>query len=202
VIVYVESNFFLEVALGQEQASPAEAVLTLAEKGKIELAFPGFALSEPFATLMQRDRDRRRLRGSFTEMLQQLQRSEPHKQIVSDLQPVPIILTNIVEKEIQLLQSTVSRLLNVSKCIETNAPDFTQALAYQGTLALSPQDSIIYSVVIADMQRRSIQEIKCFLSRDKEAFATNRRIKSELASYNCRYIGSFREGLNFIQRFA
>lgn len=103
MIVYVESNFFLEVALGQEQASPAEAILTLAEKGQIELTFPGFALSEPFATLMQRDRDRRRLRSSFTEMLHQLQRSEPHKQLVSDLQPVPIILTNIVEKEIQLL---------------------------------------------------------------------------------------------------
>lgn len=118
MIVYVESNFVLEVALGQEESPSAESILVLAEGSKIELVFPGFALSEPFATVTQRDRDRRRLRSSFTEMLRQLQRSEPHKQIVSDLQPVPIILTTIVKKEIDLLQSTVDRLLNVGKSIE------------------------------------------------------------------------------------
>jgi len=33
----------------------------------------------------------------------------------------------------------------------------------------------------------------------KEAFSTNPAIKLELASYNCRYIGSFTHGLDFIQ---
>lgn len=202
MIVYVESNFFLEVALGQEQAIPAEAIITLAENDKIKLAFPGFALSEPFATVKQRGRERRLLRNSFREMLRQLERSEPHKQVVSDLQPIPIILTDIVKKEFELLQLTVNRVLKVGKGIEIEITKFSQALAYQDSLALSPQDSIIYSAVIADLQQRSSEEDKCFLSRDKDAFSTNRRIKSELGSYNCRYIGSFSEGLRYIQRFA
>jgi len=37
--VYVESNFVLEAALGQEQLEAAEALLALAERGAIKLAY-------------------------------------------------------------------------------------------------------------------------------------------------------------------
>lgn len=57
MIVYVESNFVLELALGQEQAAFADAILNAAEAKKIELAFPSFALSDPFATVMHRRGD-------------------------------------------------------------------------------------------------------------------------------------------------
>ena len=197
MIVYVESNFILEVALGQEESPSAESILLLAENRNIELVFPGFALSEPFATVTQRDRDRRRLRSSFTEMLRQLQRSEPHKQVVSDLEPVPIILTAIVRTEFDLLQSMVNRLLIVGKSIEIDEASFKQALMYQRSLALSPQDSIIYAAVITDLQRRPHQEDKCFISRNWKDFR-NPAIKSELELYNCRYAESFGEGLSFI----
>jgi predicted nucleic acid-binding protein len=197
MIIYVESNFILEVALGQEESPSAESILLLAENKSIELVFPGFAISEPFATVTQRDRDRRRLRSSFTEMLRQLQRSEPHKQIVTDLQPVPIILTTIVKTEFDLLQSTVNRLLNVGKSIEIDGPGFRQALIFQRNLGLSPQDSIIYAAVIADLQNRPFQEDKCFISRKWKDFR-NPAIKSELESYNCRYAESFGEGLDLL----
>ncbi|HEV7235008.1 MAG TPA: hypothetical protein VGN15_02435 [Ktedonobacteraceae bacterium] len=45
MIVYIESNFILEMVLGQTQAPSAVHVLQLAESHKIELAFPSFALS-------------------------------------------------------------------------------------------------------------------------------------------------------------
>lgn len=38
MIVYVESNFILEIVLKQQHAASAEAVLQLAEMGKIDLA--------------------------------------------------------------------------------------------------------------------------------------------------------------------
>lgn len=47
--MYVESNFVLEIALGQEELTAAERLLVAAEQGAIELALPVFALSEPFA---------------------------------------------------------------------------------------------------------------------------------------------------------
>jgi len=199
VIVYIESNFILEMALEQEQSPSAETVLKLAESDKIELAFPSFALSEPFAAVMHRDRERSVLHQSLTMTLRQLQRSEPHKQTVLDLQPLLVILKDAVTGEFDQLHSTVARLLKVGIPIELNESTLEQAKNYQKQFSLKPQDSIIYSTVIADMQRRPLEEIKCFLSRDKEAFSTNPGIRSELASYNGRYIGNFAQGLSFIQ---
>lgn len=75
-------------------------------------------------------------------------------------------------------------------------------LEYQRSLNLSLQDSIIYSAVVADLKSQPIEETKCFLSRDRKAFGrdVDHRIKAELRKYNCRYIGSFSQGLDFIQR--
>ncbi len=199
MIVYVESNFLLEVALEQEQLSSAEAILKLTEESKIELAFPSFALSEPFATVMHRDNERTKLHQDLTMTLGQLQRSEPHKQTIHDLQPLLTILQYAVDREFALLHSTLARLLDVGQSIELDKSSLKQALVYQGQFDLGPQDSIIYSTIIADLQKRPRQEVKCFLSRDKRAFFAKPGIRSELTSYNCRYIESFKQGLDFIQ---
>jgi hypothetical protein len=61
MIVYVESNFVLEIALGQEQATSAEALLAFSESRSIELVLPSLTLTEPFSTVTHRDCDRRKL---------------------------------------------------------------------------------------------------------------------------------------------
>lgn len=198
MIVYVESNFVLEVALGQEEASSAEAILTLAENSSIELVFPGFALSEPFSTITHRKREQQRMSSSLAEMVRQLQRSEPHKQVVTDLLPIPNMLTNLAKTETNLLQSTVKRLFQVSRAIETNAAIFEQALVYQFLFELSPQDSIIYATVITDLRRKPRNEIKYFISRNWKDFR-DFSIKYELESYNCQYVENFEDGLSLIQ---
>ncbi len=202
MIVYVESNFILEVALEQEQFASAEAILKLVEENKIKLAFPSFALSEPFATVMRRDKERSVLIESLTVTLRQLQRSEPDKQIALVLQPLLVLLQDAkdaVSGEFSRLHSTVARLLKIGTSIELDESTLEQAKNYQRLFNLKPQDSIIYSTIIADMQRRPHGEMKCFLSRDRKAFSTNPGIRSELASYNGRYIGNFAQGLSFIQ---
>ena len=40
MIVYIESNFVLELALQQEQAQSAEAILALAESNALRLILP------------------------------------------------------------------------------------------------------------------------------------------------------------------
>jgi len=199
MIVYVESNFILEIALEQEQSSSAEAIFKLAESKKVELAFPHFALSEPFATVMHRGRDRSDLHQSLTRTLRQLQRSERHKQTILALQPLLLILKDAVNEEFGQLHSTVARLLKIGTSIELDESMLEQARSYREQFGLKPQDSIIYAAVIADLQQRPPTEIKCFVSRNWRDF-DDPGIKSELASYNCRYIGSFTQSLNFIQR--
>jgi len=199
MIVYVESNFVLELALGQEESVTAESILILAEQGDIEIVFSSFAISEPFATVTHRERERLRLSNSLKEMLRQLNRSEPHQRVVSDLQFVPAVLADIGKKEADLLQSTVKRLLNIGRSLEINGAGFEQAIVYQLLFNLSAQDSIIYAAVIADLRRKARNELKCFISRDKKAFI-DPSIGYELTSFNCNYAESFEEGLNYIQK--
>src|SRR6266566_814823 len=134
MIVYVESNFILEVALEQEQFASAEAILKLVEENKIKLAFPSFALSEPFATVMRRDKERSVLIESLTVTLRQLQRSEPDKQIALVLQPLLVLLQDAkdaVSGEFSRLHSTVARLLKIGTSIELDESTLEQAKNYQ-----------------------------------------------------------------------
>lgn len=199
MIVYVESNFALELAFEQEQVSSARDILDLAESRKITLAFPSFILAESIGNILRRRSERNSLHENLVKTLSELQRSEPHKQIMVNVGSIIDVLKNAYRRELDLLNVTFDRLFAAAECIEVDIETFRSARAYQDSLALSPQDSIIYATVIADLRRSPPEEEKGFLSRDKEAFSTNPRIKSELASYHCRHIGSFVEGWNFIQ---
>ena len=103
--VYVESNFLLAIALAQEDTEPATAILALAEQGRLDIAFPALAVSEPFSTVSQRGRERRRLRSSLNEQVRQLGRSNPHQRIVATLRPIPVMRADIEQAEIALLSN-------------------------------------------------------------------------------------------------
>lgn len=47
MIVYVETNFVVEIALEQEERGEASEIIALAEKGDVELAFPILSLRNP-----------------------------------------------------------------------------------------------------------------------------------------------------------
>lgn len=51
MIVYVETNFILELAFQQEQHQAVNSILELAERGKIELVYPGFSIRNPVLKL-------------------------------------------------------------------------------------------------------------------------------------------------------
>ncbi len=182
MIVYVESNFILEIVRRQSQVESAEKILQLAENGKIELAFPSFALCEPFWTITWREREQERLSKLLEGMIDQL----------------PTLLANAAKKERDSLWTTVNRLIDAGISIETNSACLRQALDYQKRFDFSQQDSIIYAAVIADMQHRPFAETKCFISTNYKDFK-DPAIIDELNSYNCRYEQSFGKGLNFIK---
>jgi predicted nucleic acid-binding protein len=201
MIVYVETNFVIELALEQEEVLAAEAILKLAESGKITLAFPSFILAESMENILRKRAERNSLHSSLVRVLKELQRSEPHKRIMVDLEAVTTVLRDSHIRELDLLYATFNRLFNIAECLDLNTFAFRSALAYQKTFALLPKDSMIYSAIIANLQTRPIGEKKCFISRDKKAFDTDEDhgLKAELEAYTCKYIGSFPNGLDFIQ---
>lgn len=184
MIVYIESNFILEIVLKQTHAATAEAILKLAENGKIELAFPSFSLSEPFATVTRRQRDQDRLGKSVGGMLEGLQ----------------TMLSDAAKKERDGLWITINRLVKAGTSIEINTAGLEYALECQQRYRLSPQDSIVYAATIIDMQRRPLTETKCFLNSNYKDFAIP-PIITELNTFNCWYERHFGKGLSYIRGF-
>ena len=198
MIVYIESNFVLELTFEQEQAASATAILALAESKEIKLVFPSFVLSEPFEAVARERRERNKLYTELVTTLRKLQRSDAFKEATISLIAAASILGDVYDRQIGLLHATFDKLLDVGECIEINIINFREAVKYQTTTELFPQDSIIYAAIIDDLKTRSNEEKKCFLSRDEKGFE-RLDIKQELRTYNCRYIGNFNDGLQFIK---
>lgn len=196
MILYVESNFVLEVALGQEQSQATEEILLLAEQGRIELAIPSFAFSEPFATITHRTRHGERLSRTLADHFRQLFRSQPHRGALEGFESVPQALIKVHKREMDLLESTVRRLLASASVLPLSLASFQEGLDLERRLGLSPQDSIIYACVLADLARRNSNEPKCFVSRNYKDFG-DPDIESQLGSLGCRYIDSYTKALDF-----
>lgn len=194
---FVESNFVLAVALGQEDAGPATTILELAERGRLDLAFPALAVVEPFSTVTQRGRGRRRVRTALDDQIRELDRSAPHRDLVSVLRPIPEALAGVERLETELLQATVRRLLAIGRSIALDATVFDQALRHQDLNALSPQDAIVYASVVSDLARRSPARETCFVSKNWRDFG-NPEIVAELRSRRCAYAGGFRAALDTV----
>lgn len=197
MIVYVESNFILELALGQEQSAAAEAILARAEQGVLSLAFPEFAVSEPFATLAQRGKRQLELSKRIGEELRQLQRSKPHQQAIAGILTAPAILSGIAQIEANRLRDTLQRLLTSGDALHLDSAAFANAVTYQSLYRLSAQDSIIYAVILTDLRARPAGDPKVFISRNFKDFG-DPAIRAELQSYNCTYTESFEAGLALI----
>ena len=195
MILYVESNFVLEIALGQEQGEPAEAILRAAEVGAVDLVVSLFALSEPFGTVTQRGRTHRHVSGQLNEQIRDLARSRLHRQEVALLEPIPQVLTGIAQREADSLTEVVGRLLNAGRGIGIDAINFVRARGYQARYSFTAQDAIIYAGVISDLTVQPSDEATCFISKNGKDFPAP-ALREKLVSFNCAFVDNVAEGLH------
>src|SRR5262245_6794909 len=81
MIVAVETNFVLQLALEQEEGAEARSMLNLAARGQIRLVIPACALFEPYETLERRHRKRDRLLGEFRREISELARCNAFSEV-------------------------------------------------------------------------------------------------------------------------
>ena len=198
MIVYVESNFILEMAFAQEESQACESIITLAESGTIQLNIPAISVTEPYEVITRRTKSRLELSRQLGAELRQLSRSQTYSQIVERSRDVVSLLATSAEEEKQRLDETLTRILECSEVMPLDGATLRSAIAFQATLNLAPQDSIVYAAVVNHLNTAP-REPKCFLNRDSRDFLIE-DIDSQLTSLGCQLIPQFTQGLAYIQR--
>ncbi len=197
MIVYVESNFVLELAFLQEEFEACNSILELSEAGKIDLIVPAYSLLEPYEALVRRSRRRNELSIRLADETREMSRSRPYSEITERASEITSTLISSGEQEKRRLDSTVIRMLDCSEIIPIQPNTLRRALDAQTEFSLSPQDAIVYTSVIQNLESASIDP-KCFLNKNSKDFL-NPDIEEELRRHDCRLITHFSQGLQYLQ---
>lgn len=198
VIVYGETNFLLELALLQEEHEACEEILRLAEQRTIRLVFPAFSLIESYMALEDRQRQRLIFRQRLTSELAELSRSKPHAEVVEESRDLARVLLSAVEGDAERLDTVIGRVSNACESVALDPGVVDDGRNQAKVHDLSAQDSVVYASVRSHMGTEDPAGPKVFLNRNTKDFLRD-TIQSELDSYNCRLIPSFRDGLGFIE---
>jgi predicted nucleic acid-binding protein len=198
MIIYVESNFVLELALLQEQHLSCENILSICEVGNAKLLVPAFSLAEPYEALIRKHNQRSYLNNQLTTEFDQISRSEPYKNQIEGLKDdITTLLVKSIEEEKERLSQTRERILNLAEIIPLTSDVFRAAATCEKTLSFSPQDALVYASVIQHL-KTSNSGNKCFLNKNSKDF-DQAEIVDELKKYCCKMLFSFNSGYNYIQ---
>ena len=196
MIVYVETNFLLELAYLQQEHLQCETLLDLATQGHIALLTPAFCGIEARMSLVQRRRSRASFREGLAQHLRELGRSQPYATLETSTEALTRALLESGAHERQRLELALARLLTVGETIPTTATILISADVYEQTLGLSPQDALVYASVMHDLPTR-LDDNKCFITRNRKDF-NEPTIHAELAQHACRLSFTFGGGLGYI----
>jgi predicted nucleic acid-binding protein len=195
MIVYVETNFILELVFLQEEHTSCEGILSLAEVGKLTLVIPAFSVTEARTARIRLAKKRVEFHERLTRELRELSRSKPYKEISAETEPLTKALIESIEDQKKLLEDITSRILSIGEVLSLHASTSEVAIRNETTLGLEPADSVVYASIMEDIASR--QGLKCFLNRNSKDFDIP-DIENELAKHDCKIIPSFKNGLAYI----
>ena len=196
MIVYVETNFVLELALQQQEQRPCHHLLELAEHKTIDLAIPAYAISEPHEKLIRKARERKALSTKLRAELTELGRSSHHADSLEQYAHIAKLLVDSSLEENQRLEEMQTRLLNTAAIIPTNDETLRGALAAQRQLGLGPQDAIVYVAVKQHLY--SHQNQCCFINKNIRDFSSP-AVQDQFKVHHCPVIPNFSDGLNYVE---
>jgi predicted nucleic acid-binding protein len=196
MIVYVESNFLLELAYLQETNASCEALLQLAETGRIGLVLPAFCVTESRMARRARTAQRGTFNQSLQPMLRELARSEPFAQIAEESKTLVSALIESGEADAKRLDIITARVhaLNAIEPVTQSVVD--SAVRYERDFSLSPQDAVVLAAVIEHAAQHG--GTKCFLNRNSKDFA-NPDVYDALEGFDCKLLVHFSDGLGYVQ---
>ncbi|HEY0839718.1 MAG TPA: PIN domain-containing protein [Vulgatibacter sp.] len=197
VRVYVESNFFLEIGLDQEQRPDAASLLDLAENGTIEIRAPELAIYEPFSTVSHRARERKKLVKLIEEQLKGLRRSASRQDVTKTIQEAIDRLVEMDGTELRDLQDVIGRMLRLGPPLRLSPASFTRSFEFQVEFGLDSKDGLIFATIVQDLEGTDAPRGRSvFVTRNSEDFRSP-AIVEMLRERGCEATFSFDEALRF-----
>jgi predicted nucleic acid-binding protein len=184
LIVYIESNFVLEIALEQEGRDDARALLVAGRRDGVELAIPTFSLSEPYSTVTNRLRGERQDFRRAQERLRQRQREGGRQAEAEQLSAGLEVMVDIGRRDMEGIDRIVAELLVDARVLEFTAEVHTRSLAYQDRYGFDASDSIVYATIVTDAMRCGATEPKLFVTRNERDFDLP-EVRTELEALGC-----------------
>lgn len=202
MIVYVETNFVLELALLQPEHEECETLLDLSkEHSGMVLALPAFCIGETYEAWGRKFKQRTRLRDDLTREINQLSRSTPYRDQAKSLRELANrLLFETGEEERRRLDRTLGLILSSTHIIPLKADTIRNALQLQRTRSLAPQDAIVYASVLDHLTNRPVGPC-CFVTKNSKDFL-NPDIEEDLDGHDCKLLTSFENGLNYARGYS
>jgi predicted nucleic acid-binding protein len=216
LIVYVESNFVLEIALRQEEYHHCRTILNRCLDQRTRLAIPAFALVESYGTLARRHESRERLFRELRDEFRQLARSGDYGRHTTAMNDATAVLAKSIEEEEERLSEVLGELLALASKIPLTGTVFGHADALKEQFKLRLPDALMLASVMAHLNeqldetflapRRESErspppalEESCFVSKDRKDF-DDPDIRALLDSRGCKLMFRFESALNYALR--
>jgi predicted nucleic acid-binding protein len=196
VIVYVETNFLLELAYLQERCESCRAILELARSGAISLALPAVSAAEARATWSRRDVDRRDFHADLRKHIREISRSEPFRGLVEQSRDVVATLIAGAEESRNRLEAVIEIFTTEGTVIPLTGEVVAIARWHERVYSVTPQDAVVLASVRAHAETHDGPKV--FISQDAKGFA-NPTVYGELAAVHCKMLVNFDDALGYIR---
>jgi predicted nucleic acid-binding protein len=193
VIVYVETNFLLELALQRDEAKQAQELLKLAEWGDINLVVPAFSLAEARLALQNMSDGRRRFNDSLRVQIDELARSAPYTKLADASAGLTNALISSGDIHAAALDVIANRLRAHAELIPLTGDIDLAMSPLDLALGLETGDAYVYASIVSHIATRPGQR-SILATRDRD-FDVARAHLNEL---QCRLFGRFADAVGHL----
>jgi predicted nucleic acid-binding protein len=198
MIVYVESNFLLELILQQGQRAEATALVEWARAKTIQLRVPAFSLVEPDWTLRKNATQREQAIQPLTAEQVQLSRSAHRRHLTGIIEELTGRLRELRMEDVRGYEQVLSEMLATTTVLDLTSNTVSESMRLRQQFGLQVQDAVVLATILADVALADRKEALLFVTRDSD-FA-NPDIVAELAKCRCPVVTDFASAVEHIRR--
>jgi hypothetical protein len=196
LIVYVETNFVLELAYLRATSDNCQRLLELARVGTIEIVVSSFALIEARLAWQRNAKRRNRLHSAVRTELGELSRSRPLTDIPLQSQAFVAALIDTAQQDRSRLEAVIETLTTIGVVMATSPATLRRAAVIEHSLGLSPQDALIYASVVEHIESQNSSTSKLFVTQNRRDFLI---AEDELAGLNCKLLFTFDSAEGYVR---